>query len=381
MPTSTAAMLTTRITNERVLRPGTGPTSIAQLNTVLKGLTCAATPVIPSSAVTITAMGITDAKDITDIMMVDTTFPGILPLSSLPTPTSPLHPTLAPVATTPDSSAFSGSASAPVSTADSRTSTTDHLSFTSIVPATPVPSISSPPSTSTSVLASSPTPRPTPPSTSILTTEVLLTTPSISIPGDTTTFFDDMINGNVPQIGQLLSSSSTDQLTRRTGVASIPELYHNFFDNHPELCDSDQSSSDGDLDMDLDEDVPVIRARTLAEMRQASMTALTVQVPLIADRRPTNTPDTIDTINLMNHPQHQQQRQQPNGGGTHSHSASNGTAPHTNSSSPNDNANNANNNNYNNNNNGRADDEGSGSPPDQDHQNQTPQRRKKASRA
>ncbi|KAK3816145.1 MAG: hypothetical protein J3Q66DRAFT_193143 [Benniella sp.] len=105
---------------------------------------------------------------------------------------------------------------------------------------------------------------------------------------EATTFFDDMINAPQPP-ANILTLSPTK---------ALPDLYHEFFDNHPELYDSDQAS---DLEMDLDPDdysPAVIRARTMADMRQTAVTA--IQVPLIADRPKL---ETIDTINLMLHHQ------------------------------------------------------------------------------
>ncbi|KAG0262781.1 Transcriptional regulator of nonfermentable carbon utilization [Mortierella polycephala] len=251
--------------------------------------------------------------------------------------------------------------------------------------------------------------------------EALLTTPSTSenppfamMDEDTTTFFDDMMNAPQP--------TSVNQTMTPSPTTSLPELYHDFFDNHPELCDSDKESTDMDMDMYMDEDVPLIRARTLAEMRLATAVTTAVQVPLIADRH-LKRETTIDTINLMNHPQQTQQQQQPpppqqppqhshqlqqqqqqnggNGGLGHGqlHHTTNGTlydnsntntgsTNSSNSSKSNSNNSGSNNNadsnggNHNNNNSSRrSDDAGSRSSPDQNQQNETPQRRKKASRA
>ncbi|KAF9190923.1 Transcriptional regulator of nonfermentable carbon utilization [Haplosporangium sp. Z 767] len=239
--------------------------------------------------------------------------------------------------------------------------------------------------------------------------EALLTTPSTSecssvamMDEDTMTFFDDMMNAPQPtSVNQTLTPSPT---------TSLPELYHDFFDNHPELCDSDKESTD--MDMDIDEDVPLIRARALAELRLATVVTTAVQVPLIADRH-LKLETTIDTINLMNHPQqtqqqqqpqpqqqhsHQQQQQQQNGGSGglgQLHHTTNGTLyDNSNTNTSNSNSsnnsssnstssgnNNADSNGSNHNNNNRSDDAGSRSSPDQNQQNETPQRRKKASRA
>ncbi|KAF9929210.1 Transcriptional regulator of nonfermentable carbon utilization [Linnemannia zychae] len=102
--------------------------------------------------------------------------------------------------------------------------------------------------------------------------------------GEATTFFDDMINAPQPPANILTLSPTT----------SLPDLYHDFFDNHPELYDSDQSS-DPEMDIDMDDDftsAAVIRARTMADIRQSTP----IQVPLIADRPKT---ETVETINLM----------------------------------------------------------------------------------
>ncbi|KAG0324510.1 hypothetical protein BG004_003456 [Podila humilis] len=80
------------------------------------------------------------------------------------------------------------------------------------------------------------------------------TAPSSS--ADATTFFDDMINAPQPPANIVSLSPTT----------SLPDLYHDFFDNHPELYDSDHSS---DPEMDLDDlDSPLIRARTMADLRR-----------------------------------------------------------------------------------------------------------------
>ncbi|KAF9572025.1 hypothetical protein EC968_010430 [Mortierella alpina] len=135
----------------------------------------------------------------------------------------------------------------------------------------------------------------TPPATSpaaILTTEIFLTTPSTranspsaSIGGsgsgsggggheDATTFFDDMMNDS-REPGTLSLTSKGGHLTP-SPTTSLPELYHNFFDKHPEICcQSDQSSSDVEMmehDLLDDDDAPVmIRALAMAEVRQATL--------------------------------------------------------------------------------------------------------------
>ncbi|KAF9960575.1 hypothetical protein BGZ70_008566 [Mortierella alpina] len=131
---------------------------------------------------------------------------------------------------------------------------------------------------------------PASPSTAILTTEIFFTTPSTranspsaSIGGggggggrhdDATTFFDDMMN-DPRESGTLGLMSKGGPLTP-SPTTSLPELYHDFFDNHPELCcESDQSSSDVEMmehDLLDDEDAPVmIRALAMAEVRQATV--------------------------------------------------------------------------------------------------------------
>ncbi|KAF9969897.1 hypothetical protein BGZ65_011541, partial [Modicella reniformis] len=133
----------------------------------------------------------------------------------------------------------------------------------------------------------------------LLTPDAVLTTPSTGdnspsslMSGEATTFFDDMVNALQQQQQQqpgLLSSplsSSSSSSSSLSGnsltpnpVASLPELYRGFFDNHPELCNPEQSSSDMDMDMDMemdDDDMPAIRAHALAEIRrQASIVATT----------------------------------------------------------------------------------------------------------
>jgi len=132
---------------------------------------------------------------------------------------------------------------------------------------------------------------PATPSAAILTTEIFLTTPSTranspsaSMGGggsgshdDATTFFDDMMNDS-RESGTLGLTSKGGHLTP-SPTTSLPELYHDFFDNHPELCcESDQSSSDVEMmehDLLDDEDAPVmIRALAMAEVRQATVTTV-----------------------------------------------------------------------------------------------------------
>ncbi|KAF9116615.1 Transcriptional regulator of nonfermentable carbon utilization [Mortierella sp. AM989] len=117
-------------------------------------------------------------------------------------------------------------------------------------------------------------------------TESVSETTTTRIPtGEATTFFDDMINAPQPS-ANILTSSPT---------ASIPDLY-DFFDHYPEFYDSD-NSSDPEMDLDPEDFSPaVIRARTMADLRQTAVT--TIQAPLIADRPKL---ETIDTINLMIH--------------------------------------------------------------------------------
>ncbi|KAF9183116.1 Transcriptional regulator of nonfermentable carbon utilization [Haplosporangium sp. Z 767] len=174
---------------------------------------------------------------------------------------------------------------------------TGHTLSTSAVPATSTTSTA--PETTTSVSLSAPVPTPVQASVIQATTAsvpvatALVPTPIVdSLPAaatsEATTFFDDMINAPQPPANILTLSPTT----------SLPDLYHDFFDNHPELYDSDQSS-DPEMDLDLEDYSPVaIRARTMADMRQTIITP--IQVPLIADRPKL---ETIDTINLMIHHQ------------------------------------------------------------------------------
>ncbi|KAF9348883.1 Transcriptional regulator of nonfermentable carbon utilization [Mortierella sp. AD094] len=142
-------------------------------------------------------------------------------------------------------------------------------------------------------------------------------TATVSIPtGEATTFFDDMINAPQPPANILTLSPTT----------SIPDLYHDFFDNHPELYDSD-NSSDPEMDLDLEDLTPaIIRARTMADFRQTSVT--TIQAPLIADRPKL---ETIDTINLMIHHQNANNgnSQQPLGMHMHNGAVCNSNGQHS----------------------------------------------------
>ncbi|KAG0361913.1 hypothetical protein BG005_007100 [Podila minutissima] len=82
---------------------------------------------------------------------------------------------------------------------------------------------------------------------------------SSTLSAEATTFFDDMINAPQPPANILSLSPTT----------TLPDLYHDFFDNHPELYDSDQSS---DPEMDLEDlDSPLIRARTMADLRRETV--------------------------------------------------------------------------------------------------------------
>ncbi|KAF8980505.1 hypothetical protein BGZ46_004116 [Entomortierella lignicola] len=91
------------------------------------------------------------------------------------------------------------------------------------------------------------------------------TTTAVPTPtGEATTFFDDMINAPQPPANILTLSPTT----------SIPDLYHDFFDNHPELYDSD-NSSDPEMDLDLEDYPPAItRARTMADLRQTAVSTM-----------------------------------------------------------------------------------------------------------
>ena len=54
----------------------------------------------------------------------------------------------------------------------------------------------------------------------------------------------------------------------------LPDLYHDFFDNHPELYDSDQSS-DPEMDLDMEDCSPaVIRARAMEDIRQTNAASM-----------------------------------------------------------------------------------------------------------
>ncbi|KAG0370416.1 hypothetical protein BGZ54_006437 [Gamsiella multidivaricata] len=94
---------------------------------------------------------------------------------------------------------------------------------------------------------------------SSVTVESAPETVAVSMPSsaEATTFFDDMINAPQPPANILTLSPTT----------SLPDLYHDFFDNHPELYDSDLSS---DPEMDLDDPEDMIRARTMADLRQTA---------------------------------------------------------------------------------------------------------------
>ncbi|KAG9321680.1 hypothetical protein KVV02_004084 [Mortierella alpina] len=111
-------------------------------------------------------------------------------------------------------------------------------------------------------------------SAAILTADILLTTPSTranspsaSMGGDggcnddAMTFFDDIMNDSREPGTLALVSKGGGHLTP-SPATSLPELYHGFFDNHPELCcESDQSSSDVEMmehDLMEDEDAPVM---------------------------------------------------------------------------------------------------------------------------
>ncbi|KAF9312775.1 hypothetical protein BG003_005933 [Podila horticola] len=95
--------------------------------------------------------------------------------------------------------------------------------------------------------------------TSSAATKTSLPASAAALSAEATTFFDDMINAPQPPANILSLSPTT----------SLPDLYHDFFDNHPELYDSDQSS---DPEMDLEDlDSPLIRARTMADLRRETV--------------------------------------------------------------------------------------------------------------
>ncbi|KAF9436173.1 hypothetical protein BGZ76_004641 [Entomortierella beljakovae] len=98
-----------------------------------------------------------------------------------------------------------------------------------------------------------------------ITGSISETTNAASIPtGEATTFFDDMINAPQPPANILSLSPTT----------SIPDIYHDFFDNHPELYDSD-NSSDPEMDLDPEDYSPaIIRARTMADLRQTAVNTM-----------------------------------------------------------------------------------------------------------
>ncbi|KAI8598850.1 hypothetical protein EDD21DRAFT_176157 [Dissophora ornata] len=304
----------------------------------------------------------------TDTVMVDATSFATLSLSSSPTPTSPSQDRTIPAASIPTPSTSAIAVSTPVAAS----------------PLVSVPTTPQAPTLPVSKLLATLTLL----GPAFLTTDALLTTPptcnnspSALMTGDAMTFFDDVVNEPQQSLSLSMANIGGGGLTRMSpALSSIPELYHGFFENHPELCNSEQTLSDAEmeLDMDLDEDVPAIRARTLAEMRRASIVAAHVQVPLIADRLPKpETIGTIDTINLMNHPQQQQQSPHlSNGGAAHTHGQAQQHHNHSNGNSAASNGNNNNNNNHN-----HDDDQGSVSSPDQNQHSHAPQRRKKASRA
>ncbi|KAG0230774.1 Transcriptional regulator of nonfermentable carbon utilization [Actinomortierella wolfii] len=130
------------------------------------------------------------------------------------------------------------------------------------VPPTPVPE--------TSNLTAGATTVPTPSSTSTSST-------SLPLNSEATTFFDDVINAPPAPSNIVVGLSPS---------TSMPDLYHDFFDNHPELYASDQSS---DPEMDLEDESPILRARSMAR-------ELHPLVPLIAERPKVE--NVVDTINL-----------------------------------------------------------------------------------
>ncbi|KAF9145239.1 Transcriptional regulator of nonfermentable carbon utilization [Mortierella sp. GBA39] len=168
-------------------------------------------------------------------------------------PTAPAPPSIAKTTT----AAPSISATLPTTTTKA---TGAGSSATAVLASTPIASVSTP----------SPAPAPAP----VVSSSI----------GEATTFFDDMINAPQPPANILTLSPTT----------SLPDLYHDFFDNHPELYDSDYSS-DPEMDLDMEDDFSssaMIRARTMADIRQTTP----IQVSLIADRPKV---ETVDTINLM----------------------------------------------------------------------------------
>ncbi|KAF9577818.1 hypothetical protein BGW38_006732, partial [Lunasporangiospora selenospora] len=149
-------------------------------------------------------------------------------------------------------------------------------------------------STTTASTTVTTTPTSTVPAETALTGVVIAASTAASA-SEATTFFDDVINARQPPANILTLSPTT----------SLPELYHDFFDNHPELFDSDPSS-DPEMDelmVDLDgEDYSSAMAAVLRARAMGDKIPVPIQAPLIADRPKL---ETIDTINLMlrHHPQ------------------------------------------------------------------------------
>ncbi|KAF9898309.1 hypothetical protein BX616_004215 [Lobosporangium transversale] len=136
-----------------------------------------------------------------------------------------------------------------------------------VIPSLPSETTTIVASPSPSPSLSSSLPLPSSPSSSLSTAvesavDVAITvTPPIPT-GEATTFFDDMINAPQPPANILTLGPTT----------SLPDLYHDFFDNHPELYDSGQLS---DPEMDLDpEDFASLTTSAMIRARTHTMTDL-----------------------------------------------------------------------------------------------------------
>ncbi|KAF9975891.1 Transcriptional regulator of nonfermentable carbon utilization [Actinomortierella ambigua] len=286
--------------------------------------TATATPTTTASSITSTATSTLITLQDTTNVDATTPMPVVPGVAVAPVASAVPVPGPAPV---PAKALTSTSATEPISTITATTAPAPSKSS----------SVSSSSSSSSSVVASS----------------------SAPLRGEATTFFDDVIN----------APAAPANITSLSPTTSLPDLYHEFFDNHPELYDSDQSS---DPEMDLEDDSPILRARSMAR-------ELHPLVPLIAERPKIE--NVVDTINLRMLQQSSVARQNQlalNALGDGARlTGQNGNADGSNMTNGNGNGN-GNNGHKNGNGNGSNDSDQSR---DQSQQPAQPARRKKASRA
>ncbi|KAF9397994.1 hypothetical protein BGZ94_006132, partial [Podila epigama] len=159
--------------------------------------------------------------------------------SSLPTPCASVHvsPNISPVSS-PATSPMPSPMTSPMTSPETKAISLSALPAAqqSAGHSLPLPESSPAPTTTTTTTTPTITPLIPVVTTTLSKTETTATveatsTTATTLSAEATTFFDDMINAPQPPANILSLSPAT----------SLPDLYHDFFDNHPELYDSDLS--------------------------------------------------------------------------------------------------------------------------------------------